>query len=100
MAKLSVDYNLLKVSINGINDSISTLNRVINVFNGMRIPYDYSKRQTILNLKDSLEKRRDELEDIKEWIINSCKDYDNLINDFSDSIRSLSIANMNPRKGL
>ncbi len=100
MARLSVDYNLLRVSVNDLSDSISTLNKVISVFNGMRIPYDYSKRQTILNLKDSLEKRRDELQEIKEWIVDSCKDYDNLIDDFSGSIRSLSVANMNSRKGL
>lgn len=100
MARLSVDYNLLKVSVNDLSDSISTLNKVIDVFDGMNIPYDYSKRQTILNLKESLERRREKLQEIKEWIVNSCKDYDNLIDSFCDSIRNLSVANMNSRKGL
>ena len=72
MARLLLNYDALRNScVKNLNEAIAKLDSAVSIFNSLSIPYDYRKRQNIINIKNSIIKRRKELVDIRNWIMNS-----------------------------
>ena len=99
MAKISLNYDALQRDcIQRINDSISKLDNVINIFNGIDIPYSYDKKTRILNVKNEIIRKRKELDNVRNWIINSNNDFNSVINLLNSSSDKLSKAKFGSRK--
>lgn len=101
MTKLLINYDALKNScIQNLNNSISKLDEVINVFNNLSIPYNYGKRQSIFNIKSSVISKRNELVNIRNWIVNSNDDFNATISQLCSSTSKLSKLKFGKRKGI
>lgn len=101
MSKLLLNYDTLRSScIQNLNKSISKLDSAINIFNSLNIPYDYKKKQSINNIKNSIIQRRKELINIRNWIINSNNDFTIISNEFCVRADRLPRSRFGERKGL
>lgn len=80
MSKVSLSYG--GISSNGINsldNAINSLNTVINFLQAGSIPTDFNQYNNLVNTIADLKKQRDKVIYLKDWIINSNKDYDSFI---------------------
>lgn len=101
MARLLLNYDALRnPCVQNLNEAISKLDNAINIFNNLSIPFDYKKRQSINNIKSSIVRRRKELVNIRNWIIDSNNDFTTITNEFCGRADRLPRSKFGERKGL
>ena len=101
MARLLLNYDAIRNScVKNLNEAIAKLDSAVSIFNSLSIPYDYRKRQNIINIKNSIIKRRKELVDIRNWIMNSNNDFTTITNEFCGRADRLPRSRFGVRKGL
>lgn len=80
MAKISLNYSPIESdAINALDSAISTLNTVIESLQQNSIPGDFYRRTTLANTISDLKAQRDSLTNLKDWLVNSNKNYDSFI---------------------
>lgn len=72
-----------------INDSINAVNKALNYFNYFDIPYDFKKRSTLKSIESTLTSVKNELNYIKNWVVDSNSNYNTLINNLKNQANSL-----------
>lgn len=101
MSKVNLDsQNLNSRCLINLCDSINTIDRALDIFNGFDIPSDFSKRNELLNVRNKLRDINTSLSDVKSWLENSCNDYDKLISNLKNQARQLPIEQIKQRTNI
>lgn len=80
MSKVNLNYSNISINcINQLDSAINYLNDVIRYLQQHSVPYDFNRKSSYANSLSNIKKQRDELINIKEWIVSSNKNYDSMI---------------------
>lgn len=80
MSKVNLNYSNISINcINQLDSAINYLNDVIRYLQQHSVPYDFNRKSSYDNSLSNIKKQRDELINIKEWIVSSNKNYDSMI---------------------
>lgn len=101
MAKVDLDSSGLNSScVINLNDSINTISKVINHFDYFDIPFDFSKRSELKNVESKLREVKKDLNNIKNWVVDSCNNYNTLINNLNNQANSLPTYQIKQRNNI
>ncbi len=85
MAKVDIDSTNLK---NGfivyINDAIAEINKVLRYFDNFSVPYDFSRRGELNSVEQTFRDIKKNLEDVKNWVVDSNNDFNKVISAIKD----------------
>ena len=87
-----VDLNASNLKSDGmvyLKESLHAVNKALGYFEYFNIPYDFSKREKLLAVKDDLKEISKELESVKNWIVNSNESYNNMIEKLNNRASNL-----------
>ena len=98
MAKVSLSYDAISVNgFNALDSAINYLDTVINYLQQNSIASDFYRYNTLINTIADLKKQRGRLVDLKNWIVNSNKEYDSLISKFEVQAAKLPVGRIKQR---
>ena len=90
MTKLYFDDNLVTRSLlPKLEDSIESLNKIISIIDDMNIPYDFSYRQYIKDMRDTLNARKKDMNNLVSNINSSRKAYSSTFDNINNSINRI-----------
>lgn len=85
MAKVFFNYDNLRYNcVDNIREVTKYLDDINRYFSSMNIPYNYAKRQDLINAKETLERCNSDLKKIMSWIVNSNNQLENKIDTYND----------------
>lgn len=85
MAKVDLDSTSLKNGfIMYINDAIADINKILNYFDNFSIPYDFSRRNELINVENSFRQIKSQLQNVKSWVVESNDDFNKVISSIKD----------------
>ncbi len=80
MSKVELNYSAIEGNgLTQLDSAIASLGQVITYLQQTSIPGDFYRRTTLSNTIDDLKVRKNNLVDLKNWIINSNKNYNSMI---------------------
>ena len=80
MSKVELNYAPVQSeAISALDSTISALNEALNHLQQNSIPGDFYRRTTLSNTIADLKTQRDNLSNLKSWLVNSNKNYDSMI---------------------
>ena len=90
MARVELDSTGLKSGcIIKLNDAIIAVNKTLNYFDYFDIPYDFSKRENLVNVEAKLRNIKKDLNYVKQWILDSNDNYNKLIDNLKSQANKL-----------
>ena len=99
MSKIVLDYGPIQNNaISSLENVISSLNDAISFLQQNYIPGDFYRRTTLSNTIADLKAQRDKLTNIKNWLINSNKNYDSMIDKLCAQASKLPVYQVKQRK--
>lgn len=99
MAKVELEYsNIPSNVLNQLDSAINYLNDVIGYLQQSSVPNDFYRRTTFSNAVSNLRSQRDELQNIKDWIVRSNKNYDSMIDKLEIQANQLPNYRINKRR--
>lgn len=80
--------------------TVDNLSKVINDSNSLVIPGGFEYARELKELSYDIQKIKDELTKVNEWIDFSNRNYDNTINEINDSLKQIDDLEINVREKL
>lgn len=101
MAKVNLNYDAIGVNgINSLDNAINHLNTVISYLQQSSVPTDFSMYRNFINALEDLKKQRANLRYVKDWIVNSNKNYDSLISKLESNVNKLPTQGVKRRSSI
>ena len=98
MADVKLDYSSVgPEAVTSISSLVSYFNKAINYLQQNSVPSDFSKKSTFSNVVSDLKKQCKELESVKDWLVNSNKNYDSLIDKLNQQALKLPVYQVKKR---
>ena len=101
MSKVELDSSNLKANcLLYINDTIKAISTAMNYYEQMNVPYDFSRRYELRNIYEELSNIKKSLQNTYDWIVDSNKDYNTLIDNLSTQAGYLSVDQITRRNNI
>ena len=98
MADVKLDYSSVgSLTVTSISSLSASLNKTINYLEQNSVPSDFSRRNEFYNVISDLKRQVKKLDDIKDWLVNSNKNYDSLIDKLNQQAMKLPVYQVKPR---
>lgn len=92
MPKVYIDVTNKKVSEH-LRDAINNLSNITN--QSVDIPEDFAYRAQTMQYKNDINKIKNRLNNLNEWLINSQNDYQKLLDDLTSDVNKIKNINVN-----
>ncbi len=79
MASVNLNYSAVDNSLTSLDSAIASIDDTIEYLQRNSVPWDFYRRTTLLNIIAALKKDKETLTYVRNWLINSNKNYDSLI---------------------
>ncbi len=92
MAKVELNYGPIENScISSLESVISSLGEAISYLQQSFIPSDFYRRTTLSNTIEDLKVRKEQLSNIRNWLVNSNKNYNSMIDKLNIQANQLPV---------
>ena len=89
--------NLRDSCLPPLKESIKAINSALEYFDYFTIPYDFSGRQKLIDVKHKLQKISSDLTNVKSWIVDSNSDYNEAIQNLNENNSKLPTSTIKDR---
>ena len=101
MAKIEIDSSNLNANcLLYISDTIKAVAAAMSYYEQTNVPYDFQKKSELRNVYEELSKVKSNLQNVYDWIVNSNKDYNTLIDNLNVQANVLSVDQLSRRSNI
>lgn len=99
MSKISLNYSVIETNcIPAIDNLVGYLDAAIGSLQQTSVPRDFYKRETLINTISHLKSYSSSLSKTKDWLKDSNKNYDSMIDKLESQARKLPTNHVERRK--
>lgn len=101
MSKVQLNYSPIQSeAIPALENAINILSSAIDNLQQNSIPGDFYRKTTLSNTIADLKAQRDNLSNLKSWLINSNKNYDSLVDKLENQAHQLPVYQVKRRSNI